>query len=140
VTDQRPDPRASDDSEAWAAAIVGASAAVLTIVALDVSGPLRTVAVLGYLLFVPGIAAIRTAGYTGTAAMLSLSLILSVGIDGTVAMALYAYRQFDPLLALTIVVALTILLVFTERLLAPSRSLTSLAPPAEDVGGASAQR
>jgi hypothetical protein len=140
MTDPRPDPRVSDDSEAWAAAIVGASAAVLTIVALDVSGPVRTVAVLAYLLFIPGIAAIRTAGYTGAAAMLSLSLVLSIGIDGAVAMALYAFRRFDPLLALTVVVAVTILLVFTERLLAPARSLTPLAPPADDVGGASTQR
>jgi hypothetical protein len=140
VTEPQPDPRIDDDAEAWAAAIVGASAAVLTMVALDVGGPVRSVGVLAFLLFVPGIAAIRTAGYTGTAAMLSLSLVLSIGLDGTVAMALYAARRYDDLLAVTIVVAVTILLVLVERLLAPSRSLTHLAPPAEDVGGASTQR
>ena len=130
----------SGDSEAGAAAIVGASAAVLTLVALDVGGLVRVVVVVGYLLFVPGLAATRTAGFTGSASLLSLSLVLSIGLDGLVAMALYAGHRFEAILALTLVVAVTLGLVFAERLLAPTRPLTQLDPRSTDPGVAPTHR
>ena len=131
---------ASDDSEAVAAAIVGASAAVLTIVALDVGGLVRALLVVGYLLFVPGLAATRTAGFTGFASLLSLSIALSVGIFGLIAMVLYATEHYEPILALTLVVSITLALVFIERLLAPTRALTQLDPRSADAAVAPTQR
>jgi hypothetical protein len=137
TTDRSP---ASDASEATAAAIVGASAAVLIVVALDISGVVRTGLVAGYLLFVPGLAAIRAAGFSGSAAVLSLSLILSLGVDGTVAMVLYATQRFETILALILVVAVTLCLVFVERLLVADRPLTELDPTTDDSGVAPTHR
>jgi hypothetical protein len=133
-------PLASNESEAGAAAIVGASAAVLTLVALDVGGIVRVLLVVGYLLVVPGLAAVRTAGFTGFASLISLSIVLSIGMVGVVAMALYAGQRFEPVLALTLVVAVTMGLVFLERLIAPTRPLTQLDPRSPDPGVAPTQR
>jgi hypothetical protein len=140
VTGRGGRPSPSNDSEAGAAAIVGASAAVLTLVALDVGGIVRVVLVVGYLLVVPGLAAVRTAGFAGFASLISLSIVLSIGIVGVVAMALYAGQRFEPVLALTLVVAVTMGLVFLERLIAPTRPLTQLDPRSPDPGVAPTQR
>ncbi len=137
----RTDPgQAPAQAEAAAAAIVASSAAVLTILALDVGGPVRIVVVFGYLLLVPGLATTRAAGFLGSLAVVSLAVVLSLGIDGTIGMALYAAHRFESVLATILVVAVTLTMVFVERVVSAGRPLVPLEPPDDGPGVAPTHR
>lgn len=132
--------QAPGQAEAAAAAIVASSAAVLTILALDVGGPVRVVVVFGYLLVVPGLATTRAAGFLGSLAVVSLAVVLSLGIDGMIGMALYAAHRFESVLATILVVAVTLTMVFVERVVSAGRPLVPLEPPDDGPGVAPTHR
>jgi hypothetical protein len=132
--------QAPAQAEAAAAAIVAASAAVLTILALDVSGPVRVVVVFGYLLVVPGLATTRAAGFVGSLAVVSLAVVLSLGIDGMIGMTLYAAHRFESVLATILVIAVTLTMVFIERVVGARRPLVPLESPDDGRGVAPTHR
>ena len=130
----------------WAIAlsIVSAETSTLTIIGTPVLafggdfGFLQVV--FGYLLVVPGLATTRAAGFLGSLAVVSLAVVLSLGIDGMIGMALYAAHRFESVLATILVVAVTLTMVFVERVVSAGRPLVPLEPPDDGPGVAPTHR
>lgn len=95
------------DARSTRLALVAAAVAMVVLVAVDVTGPVRTVAAVTFLLVAPGLALVRLLHLDHAPLAVALTVALSLAVDLAVAQVLMGLDAFTALNGIAAVAAVT---------------------------------